>query len=91
MVEETPQFEHDSACCTFLGRWCGKHHADDAQEQDFDLYHCMETPTYATVLARRSSEPSDYLSGLVFRNISLPIAEAARRAEARGLSTERGI
>lgn len=37
---ETPQFTHDSDCCTFLGRWRGPEpHGDwTPKERDYDLY-----------------------------------------------------
>lgn len=51
-----PQYEHDCTSCTFLG-----------SHRDHDLYACESgCPGYAwpTVIARHSSEISDYMSGL---------------------------
>ncbi len=74
-TRETPQFEHDSTCCTFLGRTV-------ADGQPYDLYICVGGKT---VLARWSSEPSHYTSGLVFVNDIPELGEAYNRAIDRGL------
>jgi hypothetical protein len=50
---ETPRFKHSCASCMFLG-----------QEDGYDLYACPQGYGSPTVIARRSSEPSDYASGL---------------------------
>lgn len=64
--------------CTWLGQF-----------GDVDLYHCAQGG-HPTVLAVRSSEPSDYLSGMVFADNFPELAEAKRRALAKGLNCERG-
>lgn len=73
--QETPLFAHDCETCIFLGTFNGK-----------DLYfHRSELET--TVLARDSSEPGDYSSGLEFAllGINPTLVEALARAKARGL------
>lgn len=71
---EDPQFTHDCDQCTFLGR-----------HKEFDLYHCLQGGKMPTVLARWSSNGPDYKSGLPFIVRDPDMAEAWRRADARGL------
>jgi hypothetical protein len=70
---ETPRYEHDCVGCIFLGRYGVN-----------DLYYCASEPT---LIARQSSEGSDYLSGLEFGLVAskegrggYPLAEAYDRA-----------
>jgi predicted 2-oxoglutarate/Fe(II)-dependent dioxygenase YbiX len=52
------RYKHDCYDCVFLG-----------QHQDADLYVCIKDEdgvTMDTVIARFSSDPPDYLSGLIF-------------------------
>lgn len=89
-TKNSPLFEHDCTCCTFLGRFDGQ-----------DLYHhggSVET----TLIARWSSDGPDYTSGLVFskpfRNAvdgkmkpaNKWLAEARKRAERLGLKLTEG-
>jgi hypothetical protein len=53
-----PQFEHDCEDCKFLGSYDGR-----------DLYFCPGGGP--TIIARRSSDPPDYSSGLCFGKTSL--------------------
>lgn len=71
-----PQFQHDCDKCTFLGR-----HGDN------DLYFCGQEgfTSNPTVIARYSSEPSHYQSGLPGADVIEELAEAKRRAIAVGL------
>ncbi len=70
-----PRYAHDCELCTSLGEF-----------KSFDLYYCpQQTLGTATVIARNSSEPSDYSSGLWFGrkykdHDSHPLGEAYRRA-----------
>lgn len=48
-----PVYHHDCGSCTFLGTY-----------NRYDLYHCLQGDRLATVIARCSDEPSDYVSGL---------------------------
>lgn len=48
----TKRFQHDSDCCRFLGHGLGH-----------DLYYCHQH-SLPTVIARHSSVPSDYESGM---------------------------
>lgn len=48
-----PRYTHDCEKCEYLGTY-----------NDHDLYHCNKMGRLPTVIARRSSEPSDYLSGM---------------------------
>jgi hypothetical protein len=60
-----PRYKHDGcSSCQYLGRF-----------KDYDLYYC-EGITTKTVLARYSSEPSEYLSGWGLYMVPLMIAEA---------------
>lgn len=76
LAEEQPYHEHDCTRCTFLGHKNG-----------MDLYHCVQGGVHQmpTVIARRSSEGSDYKSGLPFADTDPELAEAKRRAVAKGL------
>lgn len=83
MVEEPqnePHYEHDCSECVYLG---------DAEfgGQLFDLYFCTQRPPLVTVIARRSSDPHDYTSGIALAAVDPVLAEALARAEARGLVT----
>jgi hypothetical protein len=78
-LEDVPpaRYEHDCDECVYLGH-----------DGRADLYFCPQ-PLFSqpTIIARHSSEPSDYLSGLAFRK-HRPLATAYRRAVAAGLITE---
>lgn len=82
----SPHHAHDCNACTFLGRH-GK----------YDLYYCrkqgVEPDVMATVIARYGSDGPDYQSGMAFgfqpEFAHLPLAEARKRAEARGLDCQR--
>lgn len=69
-----PLFQHDCERCTFLGSY---------QEQD--LYHCLQSNLGPTVIARRSSEGSDYSSGFIFVQRDPALREAWMRAKEKGL------
>jgi hypothetical protein len=49
------RFKHDCEDCVFLG-----------QHNEFDLYFCPSPSLHSTVIARYSSEGSDYHSGVEF-------------------------
>lgn len=85
METETPQFEHDSDCCTFLGRFTMEA-GERGWPTDYDLYHCMQGGR-PTVSARYSSDGPDYFSGMIFgENGQIPaLVEARNRAIERGL------
>jgi hypothetical protein len=78
--KEMPQYQHDCDACTFLGRFAG-------QFNDFDLYHC-EQVKIPTVIARYSSYGPDYKSGIGLTHFHEELAEALKRAQARGLRCE---
>lgn len=61
MTENTPLHTHDCTCCIFLGRYENKNFAEE-----LDLYYCPSQSLTPTVIARYSSEPSEYLSNLLF-------------------------
>ena len=73
-----PRYEHDDCNgCQFLGRCNGK-----------DLwYHQSDVTLLCSVIARSSSEPSDYISGLAFVGTDADLTEAYHRAMAAGLVT----
>lgn len=72
-----PEYVHDCADCTYLGR----HYSD--RQRISDLYVCKGL--MPTVIARFSDEGSDYTSGLCFVGGVGELTEAHRRAVARGL------
>lgn len=77
-VTDTPSFEHDCPACTFLGRYQGA-----------DLYHCLiQGPRLPTVIARHSSSPPDYSSGLPAADYDERLHEARERARTRGLKID---
>lgn len=68
-----PRYVHDCTCCTFLG-----HLAES------DLYVC--TARQLTVIARRSSSPADYVSGVGSSfGSNEALTQARLRAQSRGL------
>lgn len=74
---EEPQYKHDCDECFYLGRYNGK-----------DLwYHQNPVAGLCTVIARRSSEGSDYSSGLLYVGMDAAITEGYYRAMAAGLVT----
>ncbi len=68
-----PKYRHDCQICTFLG------HHDDS-----DLYYCPQG-NIPTLVARYSSEPADYASGIAFVGIIPAITAAHKLAKQRGL------
>jgi hypothetical protein len=74
---ERPQFKHDCPHCEFLGSF-DRH----------DLYFC-EQVSQPTVIARYSSYGPDYSSGLHGVDVDNCLAEAKRRAIARGLLADK--
>lgn len=67
----SPLFVHDCEVCHFLGDFQGK-----------DLYFCPESKT---LIARHSSDGSDYSSGISFVGRYAAITEAFNRAYRQGL------
>lgn len=72
MKHPKPRFKHDCDTCTFLGRF-----------KRFDLYVHTEEPK--TVIARSSSIPDDYTSGLRFKDLDPALGTAYNRARKRRL------
>lgn len=72
-IVPTPRFEHDCTECRYLG-----------YTEKADLYWCPQGG-YPTVIARYSSDPPDYSSGLAFVGSIPDITEAAARARVKGL------
>ena len=68
----TPLYDHDCPDCAFLGTFDNK-----------DLYFCPRGLT--TIIARNSSEGSDYQSGLVFAKNDLHLGVAEFIAKRKGL------
>lgn len=88
-MTDTPQYEHDCDSCTFLGSFTTTDRTAGGVEHPYDLYVCGNTIDM-TLLARASSEPSDYGSGFLFGWMWQAIpeskyGEAFRRARERGL------
>ena len=85
-----PNWTHDCDGCTFLATLY--HEGTSAPPGRYDLYHCGDQlHGMPTIIARRSSEPGDYMSGLPIARAYLedepghPMALALRLAEERGL------
>ena len=77
----TPRFEHDAKCCKFL-----------AHELDHDLYYCDQHVFGPTVIARHSSRPNDYWSGLAIAErvpFENPLGLALALAREAGLIGEK--
>lgn len=71
-----PLYEHDSECCTYLGR----HLQEEGPYRGlYDLYYCPQMGR-PTILARWSSSGPDYYSGLEFRGTNPILGEAFLRA-----------
>jgi hypothetical protein len=69
-----PAFQHDCSGCIFLGHY-----------QGHDLYFCPQNGL-PTVIARYSSEGSDYKSGMPFADgIDPELTEAKKRAVEKGI------
>jgi hypothetical protein len=71
--DDRPVYEHDCDECLFLGHYGGA-----------DLYYCSQSGS-PTVLARFSSDPPNYTSGLAFAQTNVYLCEAKRRASRKGL------
>ena len=91
-----PAHKHDCNKCTFLGTILVKH-VDETTEKgvEVDMYHC--DGSIPTVIARYSSDGSDYSSGILIAEEALkrgdyayPLVVAYCAAKARGLNTEGG-
>jgi hypothetical protein len=54
-TQYTPKYEHDCTSCIFLGH-----------REGLDIYYHEKDILGPTLIARRSSEPSDYSSGASF-------------------------
>lgn len=79
-MTQQPRFAHDKcSACTFLG------HVQCPELGACDLYFCSQDVFGPTVIARFSSEPPDYSSGLCFIVSRRALAIAAHRAVEKGL------
>jgi hypothetical protein len=81
VTEEKPLYEHDCTHCTFLG-------TGEYAGRAFDLYFCNQGHLLPTVIARASSDPHDYSSGLQLAAIDPVLREAYERARKAGLAEE---
>jgi hypothetical protein len=80
-TEEVPTYEHDCTHCTFLG-------TGEYSGRLYDLYFCKQGHLTPTVIARGSSAPHDYSSGLQLAAIDPVLREAYERARRAGLVEE---
>lgn len=78
---EDPLYQHDCPRCTYLGK-------SKREGVYADLYHCVQFGAIPTIIARYSDRPSDYASGIPFKDTHPHLKEAYRRAEERGLQLE---
>lgn len=76
---DKPLYEHDCKSCIFLGTF------DPPVETAADLYVCERNESSCIPLARFSSSPSDYVSGMEQVAFNIWIREAVRRAIEKGL------
>lgn len=74
--EDVPRYLHDCSDCEYLGR--------TSAVQPAELYWC-HAPEEGNVLARFSSDPSDYHSGLSAAQTDPNLAQAVVRAIHKGL------
>jgi hypothetical protein len=72
-----PIFRHDCERCVFLGT-C------QYEERDYDLYFCKQGHFFPTIIARGSSDPHDYTSGLALAAVDPVLREAYERSKERG-------
>lgn len=81
LVRQRPKYTHDCKVCTFVGN-----------HNSTDLYYCQNGGPGPTVIARRSTEPSDYMSGLTFavQNLIPELRTALNNAIQRSLCDEKG-
>lgn len=95
-----PNYTHDCDQCFFLGRMQEKVtiypnfavveedwslvFSEDVEE-NIDLYFCTKQPTGPTVIARYSSDGSDYASGLAHAAANKHLQAAKTLAVAKGL------
>jgi hypothetical protein len=77
LLNPKPRYRHDCSNCEFLGQF-------EYEAVNYDLYFCGGH-CRCTVIARRSSDPSDYASGLPGTGTDIPLAEALERANQKGL------
>ena len=72
-----PEYKHDCDNCTYLG-------FEKKDGKMVDLYFCPQH-TLPTIIARYSSEASDYISGIQLANHFPELWTAKTRATAAGL------
>lgn len=73
-VRPAPKYQHDCPLCSYLGVF-------EFGERTFDLYFCSQGHAFPTVIARGSSNPHDYSSGILLAQFDPPLYEALRRAK----------
>ena len=77
-----PKYSHDCDSCVFLGMhsW---------EDNVYDLYTCKQGRHWPTVIARASSDPRDYQSGIALaksmEDKTHPLVIALEKAKERGL------
>jgi len=74
---DPPFFLHNCSRCTFLG-------TTEYEDRVYDLYYCAQGHLFPTVIARGSSNPHDYSSGLALAAIDPVLREAYERSKERG-------
>lgn len=71
-----PRYEHDCNRCDFLGQY-----KDPRSGNEFDLYYCPQTKEEdifgGSVIARRSSKGSDYMSMSLLIILTAAVSELA--------------
>jgi hypothetical protein len=76
-----PSFRHTCSQCVFLG-------AVEFDDRFYDLYFCEQGHFFPTIIARGSSDPHDYTSGIALAEVDPVLHEAYERAKERGFITD---
>ncbi len=67
-----PKYKHECPSCAYLGEFVDR-------DTIYDLYACLQGGTSPTLIARYSSGPADYMSGIYGLDAIAPLREAAKR------------
>jgi hypothetical protein len=77
-IPAPPLYQHNCSRCVFLG-------TTDFDGREYDLYHCQQGHLFPTIIARGSSDPHDYTSGVALAAVDPVLREAYERSKQRGL------
>jgi hypothetical protein len=74
---ESPLYRHNCSRCVFLG-------TTEFDGANYDLYYCAQGHLFPTIIARGSSDPHNYASGMALAAIDPVLREAYERSKQRG-------